>query len=204
MKRSANGLKQLSMTKSKLSPAYGSLAGRYYNPLPEVSLFPQSAYFSLVILVLQRKSHLCIPIKGITRPQSQFPLSSFYERFIYSQDRSTYFPAEADRLWKYINRSHTHECRNWDLGRAIPFLGIFVSNFRCSVFAVCTRGKFSPSLTRIKTWPAVRVSSSRSCWNHDTYEFRFFLKLSYQMIDFTGLTHKVQRVPQFIVYVSAS
>jgi hypothetical protein len=32
-------------------------------------------------------------------------------------------------LWEYINRSQTHECGNWDCGRAIPFLGIFVSNF---------------------------------------------------------------------------
>ena len=40
---------------------------------------------------LQRKSHLCISFLGIARPQSQFPHSCVYERFIYSQDRSTYF-----------------------------------------------------------------------------------------------------------------
>jgi len=34
------------------------------------------------------------------------------------------------------NHSHSHECRNWDLGRAVPFLEIFVSNFRYCVFAV--------------------------------------------------------------------
>jgi hypothetical protein len=45
-----------------------------------------------------------------------------------SQDWSTYFPAAelADRSWKYINRSWTHECGNWDCGRPIPFLEIFV------------------------------------------------------------------------------
>ncbi len=32
--------------------------------------------------------------------------------------------------WEYINRSQTHECGNWVYGVAIPFLGIFVSNFR--------------------------------------------------------------------------
>jgi hypothetical protein len=50
------------------------------------------------------------------------------EWFIYSQDRSTYFPAAecTDRLWKYINRSQTHEYGSLDRGRAIPFLGIFV------------------------------------------------------------------------------
>jgi hypothetical protein len=42
---------------------------------------------------LQRKSHLCIPFLGIARTQSQFPHSCVCERFIYSQDRSTYFPA---------------------------------------------------------------------------------------------------------------
>ncbi len=53
------------------------------------------------------------------------------ERFIHSQDRSTYFPAAeyADRSWEYINRSQTHECGNWDFGHAILFVGIFVSNF---------------------------------------------------------------------------
>ncbi len=42
------------------------------------------------------------------------------------------FPAEeqAGQLWKYINRSQTHECENRDCGRTIPFLGIFVQNFR--------------------------------------------------------------------------
>ncbi len=39
--------------------------------------------------VLQRKSHLCIPRKGIALPQFQFPHSCVCsEQFIYSQDRS--------------------------------------------------------------------------------------------------------------------
>ncbi len=40
---------------------------------------------------LQRKSHLCIPFLGIARPQPQFPHSCVCERFIQSQERSTYF-----------------------------------------------------------------------------------------------------------------
>ncbi len=36
----------------------------------------------------------------------------------------------------YINHSQTHECGNWDCGRAIPFLGIYVSNFRYWFFEV--------------------------------------------------------------------
>jgi hypothetical protein len=42
---------------------------------------------------LQGKSNLCIHFPGIVRPQSQFPHACVCERFIYSQDWSTYFPA---------------------------------------------------------------------------------------------------------------
>ncbi len=46
-------------------------------------------------------------------------------------------PAEkADPSWEYIIRSQTHECGNGDWGPDIPFLGIFVSNFRHFFFAV--------------------------------------------------------------------
>jgi hypothetical protein len=41
-----------------------------------------------------------------------------------------------DQSWEYINRSQILESRNWERGRTISFLGIFVSNFRYSVFAV--------------------------------------------------------------------
>ncbi len=49
------------------------------------------------------------------------------------------FPAaeKEDPLWEYINRSQTHKCENWDCGRAIPFLRIYVSNFRYCFFALC-------------------------------------------------------------------
>jgi hypothetical protein len=32
-----------------------------------------------------------------------------------------------------INPLQIHECRNWERGLAVSFLGIFVSNIRCSV-----------------------------------------------------------------------
>ncbi len=89
MKISAKRLKQLSMTKSKLSPAYGSLAGRYNNPLPEVSLFPPSAD---AVFCSYSCTATKIPFmyfqKRFVRPQSQFPHSFVYERFIYSKDGS--------------------------------------------------------------------------------------------------------------------
>jgi hypothetical protein len=49
--------------------------------------------------------------------------------------------AFADWSWDYINHSQIHEPGNWERGRAISFLGIFVSNFRYSAFAV--RCKYS-------------------------------------------------------------
>ncbi len=77
---------------------------------------------------LQINFDLCIPKKR--NCAASVPMSIFMcvcERFIYSQDRSTYFPA-AEYVGRptvriYI-RTQKHECRNWDCGRANPFLGI--------------------------------------------------------------------------------
>ncbi len=60
---------------------------------------------------LQGKALLCIPFLGIAQPQSQFPhLVCVCERFIYSQDRSKYFPAaeKADPSWKHGLLVTTH------------------------------------------------------------------------------------------------
>ncbi len=86
-----------------------------------------------------RKFEKNIHRKGIARPQSQFPYSCVCERFIYSHDRSAYSAAGkyVDRSWVYINRSQTHECRNWVWGRAIPRKGIHKWDFRCSVYCIC-------------------------------------------------------------------
>jgi hypothetical protein len=55
------------------------------------------------------------------------------EQFIYSNDRSAY--SAAGNMWPDpINRSQTHECGNWDWGRAISRNGIHKWNFRCSVW----------------------------------------------------------------------
>ncbi len=64
----------------------------------------------------------------------------------------TVFPA-AEIGWPILgiyksNRSQTHECGNWDWDQAIPFLEIFVSNFRI-VSVQCV-----PSLVRrLCDWP---------------------------------------------------
>jgi hypothetical protein len=63
------------------------------------------------------------------------------------------FPAaeKADRSREYINRSQTYERGNWDFGQAIPFLGIFVSNFRYWFFAMGTQRKLSfPFISRLR------------------------------------------------------
>jgi hypothetical protein len=44
-----------------------------------------------LMIKMQGKSHLCLSFLGIARPQSQFPHSCVCERFIFSQDWSTYF-----------------------------------------------------------------------------------------------------------------
>ncbi len=81
---------------------------------------------------LQRNFDLCFPRKGTARPQSHFHIHVSVSDFLYSNDRSSYFPAAeyVDRPWEYINRTQKHENRNWDCGRAVPFLEIYVSNFR--------------------------------------------------------------------------
>ncbi len=38
-----------------------------------------------------------------------------------------------DRSWEYINHSQTHECGNWDWGRAIPRKEVHKRDFPCSV-----------------------------------------------------------------------
>ncbi len=99
-------------------------------PTPVLRLWAPSSQNTL-----QRNLDSCIPRKGIARHQPKCPHSCVCERSIYW---STYFPSAeyADRSCKYINRTQKHECRNWDCGRPVPILGIYVSNYRNSFFAV--------------------------------------------------------------------
>jgi hypothetical protein len=61
------------------------------------------------------------------------------------------------------NRSQTHECGNWDCGREIPFLGIFVSNFRYGFFAVVWCSKSCCFLNIGEDWILTGLRSS-SFW----------------------------------------
>jgi hypothetical protein len=78
-------------------------------------------------------------------------------------------PGSAFIFFLQQNRSQTHECGNWDLGRAFPFLGTFVSNFRYWFFAVQALLFFwleyiliySPQLSY---WVSARHDTCSACW----------------------------------------
>ncbi len=105
---------------------------------------------------LQRKTHFCILFLGIARPQSQFPFMCLWAIYIHSQDRSTYCLQQ--NYWQ-IDRGNieiAHRNMNVEIGtvvsgHAIPFLGIFVSNFSVLVhssIAVCAAYTLSSPLKK--------------------------------------------------------
>ncbi len=87
---------------------------------------------------LQRKSHLCIPRKGIARPKSQFPHSCVFERFIYSQDQSTYFPAS--RIGRPILGIYKSLTDTWMWKLGLRPRNSFSGNicFKFSAFCLCS------------------------------------------------------------------
>jgi hypothetical protein len=96
------------------------------------------------------------------------PVQYISERFICFQDRSAYSATGkyVDRSWEYINRSQTHEYRNWDWGRAIPRKGIHKCkcDFSCSVETV-TLSFFS-----------LKTSSSKCILNRRFDSYLIFLQ----------------------------
>jgi hypothetical protein len=77
-----------------------SLLHLFYRSPPCLLCYPAKVFHSTsksiktikgAHVALQQKSHLFIPLLGIARPQSQFPHSCVCERFMHSQDKSTYF-----------------------------------------------------------------------------------------------------------------
>ena len=75
-----------------------------------------------------------------------------------------------ENMWidpENINRSQTHECENWDWGPDIPFLGIFVSNFRHFAFAVYSLSSHSCSCSNRSC-----LMSNISCSLQDTSVLR--------------------------------
>jgi hypothetical protein len=100
---------------------------------------------------LQRKSDLCTPRKETARSLSQFPHSCICEGFTYSHDPIG--PPLGLQPNRQIDRGNISLTEiwiqeNWAWGRAVSFLGILVSNFRYTVFAV--RVPYS-NLTQLST-----------------------------------------------------
>jgi hypothetical protein len=125
------------------------------------------------------------------RPQSQFPHSCVCERFI------LYIPRigpniSCSRIGRSIvgiyNSSQAHECVNVDCSRAIPFLGIFVSNFRYWCFAVQAAGlldplSFSLAVTQCDSWCNRALSSLSTNMSDDHRKIPIFLFLSNPIIN---------------------
>jgi hypothetical protein len=87
---------------------------------------------------LQRSFELCIPRNKTARPYSQFPYSDICERFMYSQDRSTFFCcSQIDRPMVGIY-TIAHIYMNVETGteaaQQFPFWDIF---FQFSVWYLC-------------------------------------------------------------------
>jgi hypothetical protein len=92
-----------------------------------------------------------------------------------------------------VGRSQTHECGNWDCGRAFSFLGIFVLNFRYCFFAVpisiyqCN----IPSTQKPGLWyqAAVRVLKRKFAisWALPDVELRFGQWLLFSITEQVGL-----------------
>ncbi len=118
---------------------------------------------------LQWKSQLCIPFLGIARPQSQFPHSCVCERFLYSQDRSTYL-LQQNRQIVGIYKSLTGTWV-WILGLwpRNSFSGIPFSNFLYCFFAVCSQSLKAIAAPAGHSLLLYRVSDAPSffcCYSH--------------------------------------
>ncbi len=80
-------------------------------------IFPENELHGLSL-----NFHFLVPVSDLYIPAISLPIYIFCCRKICGPI-----------LWEYINRWHTHECGNWDWGRAIPFLGIHKWDFCCSI-----------------------------------------------------------------------
>ncbi len=104
----------------------------------------QLSCLAIHLSTLQRKSHLCTPRKWISRPpQSPFPHSCVCERFIYSQDRYTYFSCRIGRRIMGIYKSLT-DTWIWKLG--LRPRNSFSGNICFKFSVLCLRSVLFPSL----------------------------------------------------------
>ncbi len=91
--------------------------------------------------------------------------------------------------------SQTHECGNWDCGRAIPFLGIVVSNFRYWFFAVYCHntlyegnlGPARPNLTETKNIEALVRQSRDVGLNCEALVLLLYYTLMYRLFFYLNI-----------------
>ncbi len=76
-----------------INPVVNFLFGFTLNEIPKKTFILDShqPFICGALPALQRQFRLYIPFLGKARRQPQYPHSCVYERFIYSQDQSTYF-----------------------------------------------------------------------------------------------------------------
>ncbi len=98
--------------------------------------------------ILHRKFETYIPRKGTATVIVPIPTFMFL-CVIYIFPRSVYIfccrKIGGPIVGIYcISRPQTHDCGNWDWGRAVPFLGIHKSKFLCSVEKAYGTGPLCP------------------------------------------------------------
>ncbi len=106
----------------------------------------QPRYFQI------RNIMFCLPISTLT-------LYNLWEIYcIYFQNWSVSIAAAkyVNQSCEYINSPQTHECRNWDWGRAIPFPGIHKWDFRYSAVV----------FSLLRAWSTTRMfpAGSKDTW----------------------------------------
>jgi hypothetical protein len=135
-----------------------------------------------LLSTLQRKSHLCIPFLGMCGLSPNFHIHVSVGVLYITRNGPNISCSRIGRSIVGIYKSlKTHACGNWDCGRALPFLGIFVSNFRYCFFAVytvphgfCSCGKPStqgsaPAQDRTRTiWPPGALQAAEDQGPHSS------------------------------------
>ena len=124
----------------------------------------------------QRAGNCCQPLLGGSSLTFS-PLLRLSREFSHAIQENR--DSKLDLSWEYINRSQTHECGNWDWGRAIPFLEI---HFRFSV--QCTR-YYVRNLLRVDRWAEPQLHN----WSEEDGEDSTILAIVPRLRD--GYRHTV-------------
>jgi hypothetical protein len=110
----------------------------------------------------------------------------------------------ADQSWE--DRSQTHEYENWDCGSAIPFLGIFASNFRYSVFALrCYYCRITINKCYLSSCvSALSYSSYKQIISVLVYIFIKYVNRGYLFLDKLISKHDVKSLIIFKIFGNAT